>query len=495
MVDVTSNTAIRSYRSLIQKLCRSGQGIQDLANQLRRECKVDFLVILDAVKNQVAESGSSNIRKKGQYYRMVVPSKLNALCSHAWTEFDITNYLDQAPAPGTFSVATVQVRCDNEAAGYVYLERNQIDTDAINEKEFGAIIDLIGAVNHFISYYIPQAGRVKHLGRNFMGIISVSAAMQEVIRQVQMYATFDEPVLVQGATGTGKELVANSIHRLSGRKNKAFRPVNCSVFTDTLAESIIMGHRKHSFTGALQDKEGIFESAKGGTIFLDEIGDLDLPLQAMLLRIIQEKKIKKLGDSMETDVDFRLLCATNKDIGLMVRKGDFREDLYYRISTLRINIPPLRERSEDILPIAEDKLRDFVSQNQIDLNPPYFSPQAEAKLKSHHWHGNIRELVNVVYRSSVLLGDKRIIDADDVIFDDVFSDYVKKRIVLPITLQGDNLDEIIAQITELVYRKCGNSLRQSAELLGISEHYTREILAGNSVFKKNKGNKSSINRQ
>lgn len=234
----------------------------------------------------------------------------------------------------------------------------------------------------------------------FEKIIAQSHKMRNVIEVAAQVARRDSVVLLTGESGTGKELLAKAIHQNSLRTSKPFVTVNCGALPETLAESELFGHRKGSFTGAIADRSGKFEAANEGTIFLDEIGELALPLQVKLLRVVQEREVDKIGNPHPVKVNVRILAATNRNLKNLVEDGQFREDLYYRLSVVTIELPPLRERREDIPLLVQHFLKQFSS--SFDLPGLSVSEDAMEKLVQYNWPGNIRELQNVMERTSVL---------------------------------------------------------------------------------------------
>ena len=238
-------------------------------------------------------------------------------------------------------------------------------------------------------------------------IIGKSKNFQDILSIIRQTANSNATVLITGENGTGKELVAREIHALSSRKNQPFIPVNCAAIPENLIESELFGHEKGAFTGAVGQKKGKFELASSGTLFLDEVADLALPAQAKILRAIQEMRIERVGGETSIPVDVRLLAATNKDVQAMVASGEFREDLYYRLHVVFIEVPPLRERIGDIEIIALRFLKSYGGRRRD------FSPEALESLKKYQWPGNIRQLKNVVQRVSIL-SDSEIIQADAV---------------------------------------------------------------------------------
>ena len=244
-------------------------------------------------------------------------------------------------------------------------------------------------------------------------IIGKSEAMQEIFDLIDRVAPSDATVLITGESGTGKELIAQALH---GNSNRCFMPfvaVNCGALPDSLLESELFGYEKGAFTGADHTKRGRFEMAQGGTILLDEIGDISLKTQVDLLRVLQQKEIIRLGGESTIDVDVRILAATNRDLKASIAKGDFREDLFYRLNVISIHVPPLRERNEDI-PLLSNA---FVKQRCMEMNKALvkISPGAMRQLMDYHWPGNVRELENIIERALVI-GSGREITTDDLPF-------------------------------------------------------------------------------
>ncbi|OQW49209.1 MAG: hypothetical protein A4S09_03840 [Proteobacteria bacterium SG_bin7] len=242
-------------------------------------------------------------------------------------------------------------------------------------------------------------------------IIGKSPAILEVFDMVKRIASANATILITGESGSGKELIARAIHSLGPRRGKAFVPINCTAIPEQLLESELFGHIKGSFTGAVNDKKGLFEEANGGTIFLDEIGDLTPPLQGKLLRVLQDKQIRPVGDGKLKQVDVRVIAATHRDLETMVRDGKFREDLYYRLKVIPVRVPALRERVEDIPLLVENFVKKFALQNNSIVSG--VSSEAMAMLLAHPWPGNVRELEGVIERA-VILSRSKVIDAKDI---------------------------------------------------------------------------------
>lgn len=263
---------------------------------------------------------------------------------------------------------------------------------------------------------VEMANRLEQLEKqvgqkySFDSIWGKSKPIKDAIELAKKVSMTDVPVLLTGETGTGKEVFAQAIHRNSTRVKKAFVAINCSSFNKELLESEIFGHRAGAFTGAVKDKKGLFEEADKGTIFLDEIGEMAFDLQAKLLRILESGEFIKIGDTKPTKVNVRVIAATNRDLYKEIEIGNFREDLFYRLSVFQIHLPPLRERTGDIELYARSFIKLFetvIGKRNVDIEPEYIEA-----LKRHAWKGNVRELRNVIERSLIISGDERLSLAD-----------------------------------------------------------------------------------
>jgi len=242
--------------------------------------------------------------------------------------------------------------------------------------------------------------RELEVDRGFEGIIGKSRPMERVFALVKRLAPTDGTALIIGESGTGKEMVARAIHRLSPRRDHPFLACDCGALAPTLLESELFGHVKGSFSGAIATKPGMFEAAHRGTLFLDEVANISSDTQGKLLRALETRKVRKVGDTVECDVDIRLIAATNRDLAEMVAEGEFREDLYYRINVVPVYLPPLRERQGDIPSLATVFLERFCKKNAVQ--PKRFTVQAMTQLESYNWPGNVRELRNIVERIAIL---------------------------------------------------------------------------------------------
>ena len=284
-----------------------------------------------------------------------------------------------------------------------------------------------------------------------------STAMQEIRLMVEKIAPTDAAILITGENGTGKTLLAKEIHRLSARTDKPFMTVDLGALTETLFESELFGHVKGAFTDAKSDRAGKIEEAAGGTLFLDEIGNLAFPQQAKLLTVIQQRTVSRVGSNKAVPVDFRLISATNQKLDEKVLRGEFREDLYYRINTIHLEIPPLRERREDILPFAERFLTVFAEKyHKPSLK---LSPDAARKLMGHPWYGNIRELEHAVEKA-VIIGDGNTLHASDF--------QLTVPIQRPEQQEITTLEEMEADMIRKCIAKYGGNLTAVAATLGIT---------------------------
>jgi transcriptional regulator with GAF, ATPase, and Fis domain len=301
---------------------------------------------------------------------------------------------------------------------------------------------------------------------DFERIVGGSEPLQRVLSVVRKVAKSNSTVLIRGETGTGKELIAGAIHRNSLRASRNFVKVNCAALQENLLESELFGHEKGAFTGADRQRIGRFEQADGGSLFLDEIGDMSASTQAKILRVLQEHEFERLGGTRTIKVDVRLVAATNRDLPEMVSRGAFREDLYYRLNVVTIGMPPLRERKDDIIPLANWFVRRFSGELKKKLDG--FDPDAQKMLMRYNWPGNIRELENAVERAA-LLAEGATIRADDLRLGDVGSvGSGEPAAAVKIPPSGIALEEIERQALVEALRMSNWVQKDAAELLSIS---------------------------
>ncbi len=242
------------------------------------------------------------------------------------------------------------------------------------------------------------------------GLVIRSLSMKTLLGQARRVASVDTSVLLQGESGAGKERIARFIHDASGRQAGPFVAINCAAVPESLIESELFGHARGSFTGATSDRAGLFESAKGGTLLLDEVAELPLPMQSKLLRVLQEREVRRVGENKTRSIDVRLIAATHRDLAAEVKANRFREDLFFRLRVIELQVPPLRERPEDILPLARQALARSAAREKLPLKE--LSPEASRRVLAHPWPGNVRELLNAMERALVLSPGKRIEASD-----------------------------------------------------------------------------------
>ena len=303
-------------------------------------------------------------------------------------------------------------------------------------------------------------------------IIGASPRMVELRRMIQTVGPTNATVLILGESGTGKELIAGALHSLSQRNTAHYVRINCAAIPENLLESELFGHEKGAFTGALRQKPGRVEEADGGTIFLDEIGDMSRPLQAKLLRFLEDGSFTRVGGNEELRVDVRLIAATNRDIIAAIKENLFREDLYHRLNVVQLRPPPLRERGEDVLLLADNFLHHFRTIMKKPIES--ISPPARQKLMSHHWPGNVRELKNVIERAVILETAKQLQPRS--LPDFHVEAGLRKGEHIPVS-PGDTLDDMLnhyeKQLIQSTFEQQRHNLSKTAEQLKISRHALR----------------------
>lgn len=369
-----------------------------------------------------------------------------------------------------------------------WMKDQNIDIPVIMVSAHGEISDAVSALKYGVDDYIVkpfnpvalvekitkmvEAYKVSKMVNNDLSFenssfIGIDPKMKEIKKTITRCAKTKSSILITGESGTGKGVIAKEIHRQSFGDSEPFQSINIGGVPASLIESELFGHEKGAYTGAINRKLGLFEVANGGTLFLDELGDLPLDLQVKLLTVINDREIQRLGDTVKRPIDVRIIAATNKDLEDMVRKGTFREDLYFRLNVLRIRIPPLRERKEDIPLLAATilkRLKKEMGNNEITG----FSPNAIEKLKSGFYYGNVRELENIIERA-ILFADDDLIREDDITIDDnVGLPHQLKEQTISTTLSIKSLKEVEREkIIESLHRWSGNKTKASKEL-GIS---------------------------
>ena len=323
--------------------------------------------------------------------------------------------------------------------------------------------------------YLDLESKVQYLNNKLTevyevgGIIGQSTAMQRVVAQIEKLRNVDANVLITGESGTGKELVAKALHFGGARKNEAFEAINCAAIPLELLESELFGHEKGAFSGAVQRRKGLFELADGGTIFLDEIGEMDMKLQAKLLRVVQDKEILPVGSEQRKKVDVRILAATNRDPRQLLREGKFREDLFFRLNVVNIHLPALRERPDDIPPLVKFFFKKY--SRKMGRSVPVIDEAALAALAHHPYQGNVRELENIIEKTMVFLsGDAvRLDDLPLEVRQRSFQDKVTPTgELIPVRI-GQDMDTIQKNVILATLGHFQGNKQKTAEVLKISE--------------------------
>jgi DNA-binding NtrC family response regulator len=303
----------------------------------------------------------------------------------------------------------------------------------------------------------------------FEGLIGQSHQMVEIYKLIARMAALETTVLIEGETGTGKELVARAIHGASGRAARPFVVVDCAALPETLFESELFGHERGAFTGAFAARRGLLETAAGGTCFLDEIGELTAPLQAKLLRTLQERSVRRVGGNDEIPFDVRVVVATNRDLRKLVADGGFRDDLYYRLNVVTITVPPLRERASDIPLLAQHFLEVFARRTGRVVKR--LAPESVALLAGYRWPGNVRELAHVIERATALSSSETLLP------DDFPSHLGEERDRAPrLPAEGMTLEDVKRWYVNKVLEESGGNKLRAAELLGIDRRTLYRIL-------------------
>ncbi len=364
---------------------------------------------------------------------------LSVICVPMRLQEKITGaiYLDSTRSRGKFNTETMKFLSVFGSLAAVALE---------NAKEYGHLRNENTRLKNEISSV-----------RLFPGIIGRSKAWKMALDLVQRVIDTDVSVLITGESGTGKELIARAIHGQGRRKDRAFMAINCSAIPEQLLESELFGYKRGAFTGANVDKKGLIEYAEGGTLFLDEVGDLPVSLQAKLLRVLQEREIRRLGDGESKKVDMRVISATNKDLREEIKNGRFREDLYFRLNIVEIHLPPLRDRVEDITVLI-----DYFMKKACEVHgrqAKKISADAMSRLLKHPWYGNVRELQNSVERAVVLSRGEELTEADLKL-----QEYSEEELLQ----SGLTLEAFERKLVEKTLAETGSNRTRTAEKLGVS---------------------------
>uniref|UniRef100_A0A7C3J581 Sigma-54-dependent Fis family transcriptional regulator n=1 Tax=candidate division WOR-3 bacterium TaxID=2052148 RepID=A0A7C3J581_UNCW3 len=458
--------SIRDYNELLEK-------IMDITLNVL-EAERGFLMILEDKKGEMKVEVARNLHKEN-----IINSKEISMTSvyKALQDGEIVLTSDAKTDPrfsqsqsialyNLRSILVVPLKRLNRVIGVIYLD-TQTSKKIFSDEE----IEFMNAFANLAVLSIENAKLTNSLAMenlslkkeisslyNFEDIIGTSKKMRDVLRLLEKVINSDVPVLLEGESGTGKGLIARAIHFNSPRKDKKFITQYCGALPETLLESELFGYVKGAFTGALTDKMGLFEAADGGTFFLDEVGDLSISTQTKLLRVLQEHKIRRLGDTEDRNVDVRIISATNKILEDEVKKGTFREDLFYRLKVVKIVIPPLRERKEDIPILVKYLIHKLNNKNK---NIEGVSNEAMAALLKYDWPGNIRELENVI-QHAIVMAQNDIITIDDIP-EEILNKRIIKREFYSKKLKDVEREHILNVLAENDY-----SRKKTADVLGIS---------------------------
>ncbi|MDQ7037799.1 MAG: sigma-54 dependent transcriptional regulator [Aquificota bacterium] len=312
--------------------------------------------------------------------------------------------------------------------------------------------------------------------------IGTCSQMKKVFELIRKYASTDYPVLILGETGTGKELTARAIHERSVRKDKPFIAINCAAIPRELVEAELFGYERGAFTGADRRKKGKVELADGGTLFLDEIGELPLEAQAKLLRFLEDFTVERLGGTEPIKCDVRIIAATNRNLEELVKRGEFREDLYYRLKVLTIKLPPLRERGDDVVIMAKYFLERFAKEQGKEVIG--FTDEALELIKNYSWPGNVRELINVI-RKAVVLTDRQYVDVEDL---DIDASKVSRTVMEKggIFNLREHMDRIERDLLEKAYKITGGNISRMASMLGVSRPTIYKLLEKHNISQNSK---------
>jgi Nif-specific regulatory protein len=378
-------------------------------------------------------------------------------------------------APDVRAVLAVPLEIQDKRLGALYL-----DTSSQGARFDSDLLQLVTALGNVAALAIENAHHLERLGdenRRLQqelniehNMVGESKRMREVYQFVSRVAARESTVLIQGESGTGKELVARAIHRNSGRANQPFVAINCAAIVDTLLESELFGHERGAFTGAVAQKKGKLEVAEGGTVFLDEVGELAAPLQAKLLRVLQEREFERVGSTHPIKLNIRLITATNRDLNQASHGGTFRQDLYYRLNVVSIELPPLRERSEDIPLLAAYFTARY--SEKVNRRVAGISPKARACMLRYPWPGNVRELENAIERA-VVLGSTELIlpeDLPDSILEETASSGE------PVTALHDGVREAKKKLIEQAIEQANGNYTEAAGILGVHPNHLFRLI-------------------
>ncbi len=417
---------------------------------------------------------NQTIRVSQTILNQVIEDNLAVLCNDVPSD-ETFREAESLLAPLVHSVLAVPLEVQDKLLGVLYL-----DATAQGARFDPELLQLVTALGNVAALAIENAHHLERLGdenRRLQEELNIqhcmvgeSQSMRDVYQFVSRVAPRESTVLIQGESGTGKELVAHAIHSNSGRKNRPFVAINCAAIVDTLLESELFGHEKGAFTGAVGQKKGKLETAEGGTVFLDEVGELAAPLQAKLLRVLQEREFERVGGTRPIKLDIRLIAATNVDLNEASRTGKFRQDLYYRLNVVSIEVPPLRKRAEDIQLLAAYFTARY--SEKANRRVAGISPKARACLLRYPWPGNVRELENAIERA-VVLGSTELILPEDLP-DSILEEAASAE--EPVTALHDGIREAKKKIIEQAIEQANGNYTEAAGLLGVHPNHLFRLI-------------------
>ena len=379
------------------------------------------------------------------------------------------------------SLLCAPLRHGSKTLGYLYLDRLSMD-NPFTEKDRAFCDKLVPLFTEILinaEEHTRQRETIERLQKareqsKEAGIIYESQVMSDMATLSKKYALTDSPVLITGETGTGKELIARLIHRNSSRADKPFRAINCGAIPENLMESELFGYEKGAFTGASQRKQGLFEFANGGTVFLDEIGELPFPLQVKLLRVLQESEVLRLGSNETVPIDVRIIAASNQNLETEIAEKRFRQDLFYRLNVLTLELPPLKKRGKDIMLLSEYFVTKYCE--QFGLPHKRISLGARDKLLKYNWPGNIRELENIIQKASLISSEKRI-EQQDIALPGTAPDSLTDEDQPEMTTLKDARNKAEKDIIVQTLIKASGNISQSAKLLDIDRKWLMKKMA------------------
>jgi two-component system, NtrC family, response regulator HydG len=428
--------------------------------------------ILIVEDETIIRNALRKLLERNQYEVSEAPSVKEATSKFQLKDFDlIISDLRLPGAPGTdlikladtvpvlimTSYASLRSAVDSMRMGAVDYIAKPFDHDEM----VTAVKRVIGKAKAAIKAVSAASPTGQTASNAIAGMIGASDVMQDLYNRIHKVAPTNATVLIHGETGTGKELVARALHEESTRNNHLMISVNCAAIPDTLIESELFGYEKGAFTGAASNREGLVAAADGGTLFLDEIGELPLEAQARLLRVLQEGEVRPLGSVESRKVDVRLVAATHRDLRKLAKEGKFREDLYFRINVVQLELPPLRERGRDIINIAESLLQRYCT--QFNKSPLKLSSEAIDAIMSYNWPGNVRELENAIQRAVILCEDGNVIGGHLLSIDNSADDDL-----------NDNTGSSLFEIPRMPIRDSKN--QKAGEDLSLEDYFQRFVL-------------------